>query len=216
MYKKSIMSRWFIGLGNAFLIVVMVLSTVGLDLTSVSAAPAGTALQFNGTSQYATLGSASQLRSATFTLELWFKRTGPGVASSMGTGSGGIANPIPLITKGRAEAENANADVNYYFGIDATSGRLVADFEEAQVAQGGTQPGLNHPITGTTTIAADGAWHHAAVTYDGATWNLYLDGVLDGTLFVGRTGQCIDQRAYLCGKCTYHHWYCLRLLCRCS
>ena len=28
-------------------------------------------------------------------------------------------------------------------------------------------------------------WHHAAATYDGATWRLYLDGVLDGQLVVG-------------------------------
>src|SRR5689334_905637 len=166
MFTQLNMGRLFTRFGNVFLITVMLLSTVGLDPTSVKAAPAGTALQFNGTSQYATLGSATQLRSATFTLELWFRRTGAGIASTSGTGTGGIANPIPLITKGRAEAENANADVNYFFGIDATTGRLVADFEEAQVAQGGTNPGLNHPITGTAVIAADGAWHHAAVTYD--------------------------------------------------
>ena len=43
-------------------------------------APGATALQLNGTTQYATLGTASQLRSATFTLELWFKRTGAGSA----------------------------------------------------------------------------------------------------------------------------------------
>ena len=94
-----------------------------------------------------TLGSASQLRSATFTVELWFQRTGTGVGT--GTGNGGITSAIPLITKGRAEAETAAADVNYFLGIDATSGKLVADFEEAQVAQGGTTPSLNHPITGT-------------------------------------------------------------------
>ena len=50
MYKQLNMSRWFTGIGNAFLIVVMLFFTVGLDLTSVLAAPAGTALQFNGSS----------------------------------------------------------------------------------------------------------------------------------------------------------------------
>lgn len=29
----------------------------------------------------------------------------------------------------------------------------------------------------TATIAATGAWHHLAVTYDGVTWTIYLDGV---------------------------------------
>ena len=107
--------------------------------------------------------------------------------------SGGITSAIPLITKGRAEAETAAADVNYFFGIDASSGKLVADFEEAQVAQGGTTPGLNHPITGTAVIAADSTWHHAAATYDGTTWNLYLDGSLDGTLSVGRPANALTN-----------------------
>ena len=74
------------------------------------------------------LGAASDLRSATFTLELWFKRTGAGVGTS--TGTGGIASAIPLIAKGRAEAETPAADINYFLGIDATSGKLVGDFEE--------------------------------------------------------------------------------------
>src|SRR5207244_11104444 len=34
-----------------------------------------------------------------------------------------------------------------------------------------------------TTITPN-VWHHAAVTYDGSTWNLYLDGALDRTLAV--------------------------------
>ena len=142
---------------------------------------ANTALQLNGSSQYATLGTTTQLGSPTFTVELWFKRTGAGVGTS--TGTGGIPGAIPLIAKGRAEAETANADINYFLGIDATSGKLVGDFEEAQT---GTTPGLNHPVSGTAVIAADGVWHHAAATYDGTTWNLYLDGVLDGTLSVGQ------------------------------
>ena len=154
-------------------------------------APSTGAVQLNGSSQYMTLGSASQLRSATFTVELWFQRTGAGTPTS--TGTGGITNAIPLITKGRAEAETAAADVNYFFGIDATSGKLVADFEEAQVAQGGTTPSLNHPITGNTAIAVGAAWHHAAATYDGTTWNLYLDGAPDGSLAVGRPANALTN-----------------------
>ena len=146
----------------------------------LAAGPANTALALNGSSQYATLGSSTSLRSATFTLELWFKRAAGGATQS--TGTGGVA-AYPLITKGRAEAETAAADVNYFFGIDA-SGHLAADFEEGQT---GASPGLNHPITGSgTVLATDPAWHHAAATYDGTTWNLYLDGNLDGTLAVSR------------------------------
>src|SRR6266508_5301510 len=76
---------------------------------------AGTALQFNGSSQYVTFGAAPGLGAATFTLETWFQRTGAGVGTS--TGSGGIT-AIPLVTKGRAEAEGSNVDMNYFLGID--------------------------------------------------------------------------------------------------
>ncbi|MFL6005040.1 MAG: LamG-like jellyroll fold domain-containing protein [Gaiellaceae bacterium] len=143
--------------------------------------PTAHALEFNGSSQYVTMGAAPGLNAAQFTLETWFKRTGAGAATS--TGSGGIANAIPLVTKGRAEAEGSNVDMNYFLGIDATSGRLVADFEEGP---GGAGPlGQNHPISGATLVTSN-LWHHAAATYDGTTWKLYLDGVLDGTLAVGQ------------------------------
>jgi len=51
---------------------------------------------------------------------------------------------------------------------------LAADFEEGA---SGSSPSLNHPLLGVTPVPADGIWHHAAATYDGTTWRLYLDGV---------------------------------------
>src|SRR5215213_7595221 len=139
------------------------------------------ALEFNGSSQYVTMGAAPSLNAAQFTLETWFKRTGAGVGTS--TGSGGIASALPLVTKGRAEAEGSNVDMNYFLGIDASSGRLVADFEEGP---GGSGPlGLNHPISGQTAVTSN-VWHHAATSYDGTSWKLYLDGVLDAKLAVGQ------------------------------
>jgi hypothetical protein len=90
-----------------------------------------------------------------------------------------------LITKGRSQSESAAADINYFLGINATTGALVADFEEAQTAAGGVTPGTNHPVSGTTAIPADGVWHHAAGTYDGSSWSLYLDGLKEAGLFVG-------------------------------
>jgi hypothetical protein len=87
--------------------------------SATPSATAGAALQFNGTNQYVTFGSASSLGVTTFTLETWFKRTGAGVGVT--TGTGGIASAIPLITKGGAEAETpANVNMNYFLGIDAT------------------------------------------------------------------------------------------------
>ena len=96
------------------------------------------------------------------------------------TGSGGIT-AVPLITKGRAEADGSVVDMNYFLGIRTTDNVLVADFEEGT---GQTSPGLNHPVAGTTAIV-NGVWYHAAATYDGTTWRLYLNGNLEATLVVG-------------------------------
>ena len=82
------------------------------------------------------------------------------------------------MTKGRAEQETpANVNMDYFLGIDAATGVLVGDFEDSA-------DGTNHPVSGTTTVTTN-AWHHAAATYDGTTWRLYLDGVLDRSLVVG-------------------------------
>src|SRR6266545_1714804 len=159
-------------LAAALALVVVLLGVGG----SASAAGSASALQLNGTSQYVTFGAAPGLGAATFTIETWFKRTGTGAAAS--TGTGGVT-AVPLVTKGRGEAENSNLDMNYFMGIDSTSGKLVADFEEG-TSTGGS-PGLNHPVSGSTVVTSN-VWHHAAATYDGQTWTLYLDGVQDGTL----------------------------------
>ncbi len=146
-----------------------------LPIAEVRAA-AGTGLDLNGTNQHVTFGVAPGLGATAFTLEIWFKRTGNGVGT--GTGTGGIASAIPLLTKGRAEADApANLNVNYFLGIDAATGVLVADFED-------TVNGGNHPVTASTVVTSD-VWHHAAATYSGSTWNIYLDGVLDRTLNLG-------------------------------
>ena len=88
-----------------------------------------------------------------------------------------MTSAIPLVTKGRPQGESPpNVNMNYFLGIDATTGVLVADFED-------TVNGGNHPVSGTAAVTS-GVWHHAAATYDTVsdTWRLYLDGVLDRTL----------------------------------
>jgi fibronectin type 3 domain-containing protein len=149
-----------------------------LMLVDVAAGSPGSdlGLQFNGSNQYVTFGAAPNLGASTFTLEVWFKRTGAGIGTT--TGTGGIGSAIPLVTKGRGEAERSNVDMNYFLGIDAATGVLVADFEEGAT---GADPGLNHPVSGTSVIA-NNTWYHAAATYDGQTWRLYLNGAEDGTV----------------------------------
>ncbi len=144
-----------------------------LVLGSAPAAFAQTGLRTNGTSQYVTFGTAAPLATATFTLELWFKREAVGAATS--TGSGGHAAAIPLIAKGRGEADGDTRDMNYFLGLRASDGVLVADYEEGT---GQTQPGLNHAIAGVTPVQT-GTWYHAAVTFDGRNYRLYLNGVLE-------------------------------------
>jgi hypothetical protein len=131
------------------------------------------ALQFDGTNDYVTFGSAPGLGVTNFTLETWFYWTGGGSYAS--TGSGGVT-AIPLITKGLHESDGSNVDANYFLGI-TSSGKLAGDFEA-------NPGGQNYPITGNLTVTP-GSWHHAAVTYDGQVWRLYLDGVLDKVLDLG-------------------------------
>ncbi len=71
---------------------------------------------------------------------------------------------------------------------------LAADFEEGAA---GASPGLNHPISGSTEILM-GTWYHAAVTYDGTTLQLYLNGVPDGAPVVVGTAAAGRQHS-ACG-----------------
>ncbi len=156
-------------------------------LASVSSAvQAQTGLQFDGSNDYVTFGDSASLKLSQFTLETWFKKTGNGVQTS--TGNGGLTTIVPLVTKGRGEAETpANLNMNYFLGVNSTN-VLGADFEDA--ANGG-----NHPVLGTTTIS-NNVWYHAAATYDGTTWILYLNGQLEVTLAVNATPEATSiQRA---------------------
>ena len=154
---------------------------LGALLVGAIAAPVATqgGLSFNGINQYVTFGRATNLGSATFTLETWFNWTGRGTTA--GTGVGGVT-AIPLITKLRAEFDGNDRDGNYFLGIRPADGVLVADLEEGV---SGASPGTNHPVSGVTAITTS-VWHHAAVTYDGTNWQLFLDGTLETTLFVGQ------------------------------
>jgi hypothetical protein len=112
-----------------------------------------------------------------FTLEAWVRRDGASWGTTASTGTGGVT-AVPLVTKGRGEAEGSNVDANYFLGITAT-GRPVADFEQFAAA-GGWSAGQNHPACSSASIA-DQNWHHVAVAYSTtAGWHFYIDGA-EGT-----------------------------------
>lgn len=127
----------------------------------------GDALVFDGADDGVTMGRAAELGLARFTVEAWVRRDGEGRAG--GTGVGGLSL-VPIAGKGRGESDGSNVDCNYAFGFFGDV--LGADFEDMA-------SGANHPVVGRTAIPF-GEWHHVAATYDGTTWRLYLDGVLDG------------------------------------
>ena len=135
-------------------------------------------LQFNGSNSHATMGTAPGLGSDTFTLEAWFKRTGPG--QTAGSGTGGVT-AVPLVCKGASEGDGSNLDANYFFGIRAGDDVLAADFEDVASSSNN-----NHPVAGVTAIQ-NNVWYHAAATYDGTTWRLYLNGVLETELAANAT-----------------------------
>jgi hypothetical protein len=145
--------------------------------TDVCRPPNVSALQFDGANDHVTMGPAlgsDGLGLAQFTLEGWIRWTGGGATAS--TGVGGL-NAIPLITKGRGEADDGNIDANYFLGI--VNGRLAADFEQKDAGGTPAAPaGQNRPICGSIPLPI-GSWVHVAATYDG-TWRLYVNGV-EGT-----------------------------------
>ncbi len=161
----------------------------GFDELTVTVNPVepNNAIDFTGTNAYVTLGVAPQLGASKLTIEAWFRRDGAGTTAD--TGSGGFI-AVPIVTKGRAQDEATTNNMNYFLGIVPGTGGapdvLGADFED-------NATGLNHPARGLKPVPADGVWHHAAATYDGKDWRLYLDGALDTTTPVGNQDQFLPR-----------------------
>jgi Concanavalin A-like lectin/glucanases superfamily/Secretion system C-terminal sorting domain len=148
----------------------------------------GQSIKLNGTSQYGNAGNAASLHLTSFTLEAWIKIDGSGTTVS--TGTGGITNAVPIITKGRSETDGTPAkEVNYFLGYQPSTNKLVADFED-------NVNGTNHPVTSTGTLSTC-TWTHVAATYSVSanTWKLYINGVLNKTLNLGTTVYTPESRS---------------------
>ncbi len=135
---------------------------------------AGGALSFDGVDDHATTGLKPELGLEQLTVEAWVRRDGAG--KTVTSGAGGLSL-VPIATKGLGEGDGSNLDCNYAFGFWGDV--IGADFEDAA-------SGANHPVMGKTAIPLD-SWHHVAATYDGMTWRLYVDGVLDGEAVANAT-----------------------------
>ena len=89
-----------------------------------------------------------------FSLAAWFKTSANYDENAM------------IVNKGGSGSELSGENMNY--GIWMTSSeRLMAGFESSN--------GTDYYVTNGNTYS-DGRWHHAAVTYDGSSLVLYVDG----------------------------------------
>ena len=104
-------------------------------------------------------GPTSPSTTAAQTAEVWFRTTSTGAGT--------------LISKyGDTNAEKV-------FGVDLQAADGVRCY-------GRTASALR-VVTSTVSGLRDGAWHHAAATYDGAAWRLYIDGMQVGSLAIAGT-----------------------------
>ena len=125
---------------------------------------------FDGNNQYVLLSDNTTLRQQTFTVDAWvFPRT-PG---STNDARGGV-----ILAKDLGGATGAN--VSYaLFGLGNTARFTASVFFTDS--------------TGATVVSSDmfnfNNWHHVAMTWDGTTLALYVDGLAEGS--VGAAGHTI-------------------------
>ena len=136
----------------------------------------GKARSFNGTTDYVQL-SANGLNSQTFTAEAWIKV--PGNPSSGNR----------YINYGSLGSNNGG----FIMGID-TSGLIRSYLDSGCNATWG--------LLNSTISVADNKWHHTAMTYDGTTRSIYIDGVLNNSNTYGYCANPSSPTLQI-GKATY-------------
>jgi hypothetical protein len=142
--------------------------------------------RFNGLSYYIISSSAPCVAATkTFTWACWFRRKGVAVPNATLVGEGSSTSPTPLF--------QLRAD-------DITGTHMGIAFRD--------NAGTLVTIRGAKSID-DAAWHHVAVTCDGSTLTLYVDGAADGTASVTGLGAiAVDRLCFgaLCRASVVCQW----------
>ena len=128
------------------------------------------ALQFDGTNDHVTLGSAAGLSATNFTLEAWIKRTGPAPSCPRAPVA---LTAVPLITKGRHDNDGDHRGHELLprarrGGSHRRRLRGLRGLEQQPPVH--RADGRRHRTCGTT-------WRPPTTA---TSWRLFLDGVQDG------------------------------------
>ncbi|MFN8344324.1 MAG: choice-of-anchor D domain-containing protein [Spirosomataceae bacterium] len=134
------------------------LPSVGQVTLSYNAAlVAGTALHFDGVNDNVSIPNTAALQLDQFTLETWFN---PSTAANF------PPSPAALIAKGAAGTPD-------YFMVPMFNARKIL---------AGFWAGATAVTVLSTTDLAQNTWYHLAVTFDGTTLKMYVNGVLENTV----------------------------------
>lgn len=110
----------------------------------------GNAGSFDGSDDYVNLGTGSSLNASTVTVAAWVKPSGS---------QGGYDRIV-----------EKSYSTSYYLGTDSTGTKFKGIFANSSAPYG--------TLESTTTLTS-GTWYHVAITHDGVTDKLYVNGVLE-------------------------------------
>ena len=141
--------------------------------TKTVTAKIASGLTFNGTSDGVTVSNNSTLNASTgLTIMGWVKRLRTGVAD-------------------RIVFKDNSASTHYVYGVQFDSGNKLS----VLVSDGTAGPSNVRFCSGSTSVTSTTVYQHVAVTYDGTTSVVYLNGASDGSGAPGTEG-CASGATY--------------------